>query len=65
MNNAPCKDCKNRSIGCHTTCKQYLDFKEQHKREMKAFYDSNAIDCALRDLRLNRCERLKDKRGII
>ena len=26
---APCKDCKERTVGCHATCKIYKIYKEQ------------------------------------
>lgn len=29
MNNAPCKGCLNRYVGCHSECKKYLDFKKE------------------------------------
>lgn len=27
MLNAPCKDCPNRCIGCHSVCDRYKDFR--------------------------------------
>ena len=33
-----CKDCKERSVGCHATCKKYLEEKElagKQKEELK------------------------------
>ena len=32
MNKVPCKDCKDREIGCHSKCKKYLDFKKDLKK---------------------------------
>ena len=26
-NGAPCKGCTDRVLGCHSTCKKYIDFK--------------------------------------
>lgn len=26
--NLPCKDCTERAVGCHSTCKKYLEQKE-------------------------------------
>ena len=35
---SPCLVCENRTIGCHSTCVQYADYKirlkQQHDREM-------------------------------
>ena len=32
MNKVPCKDCKDREIGCHSKCKKYLTFKKDLKK---------------------------------
>ena len=29
MNIAPCKDCKDRHIGCHSKCEKYLEYKKE------------------------------------
>lgn len=29
MNIAPCKDCKDRHIGCHGKCEKYLEYKKE------------------------------------
>jgi hypothetical protein len=29
MNKAPCKNCPNRKVGCHSTCQKYLDFRKE------------------------------------
>lgn len=31
MVSAPCKDCKDREVGCHSKCNRYLKFKEELK----------------------------------
>ena len=28
----PCKDCKDRQVGCHGKCKAYIDFKENAEK---------------------------------
>lgn len=36
---APCKDCDDRAIGCHSTCDKYRQFAEERKeyvRKVKA-----------------------------
>lgn len=35
---SPCKDCKERHLGCHTGCKKYAEFKakiEENKKKHK------------------------------
>lgn len=31
----PCKDCKDREIGCHGKCKAYADAKAKHSKVNK------------------------------
>lgn len=30
--NAPCKDCKDRKLGCHSTCEKYKKFDEENRK---------------------------------
>lgn len=32
MGLAPCKDCKDRVLGCHSTCQRYLEFRKEVDR---------------------------------
>ena len=36
---APCKDCKDRSEGCHGKCQIYIDFEKAHKEWKDKFRD--------------------------
>ena len=36
---SPCKDCSNRELGCHSTCKKYIQFQEDTQAETKARRD--------------------------
>lgn len=36
---SPCKDCSNRELGCHSTCKRYIQFQENTQAETKARRD--------------------------
>lgn len=44
-NSAPCKDCNQRYVGCHSECSEYLDFKQAievrkvQKREELSLHD--------------------------
>ena len=33
--NAPCKDCTDRVLGCHSVCEEYKLFHEERKRELE------------------------------
>jgi hypothetical protein len=35
MSKAPCKDCKERELGCHAKCEKYIDFKQEREQENK------------------------------
>ena len=32
INTAPCKDCKDRHLGCHGECEKYKEFKEYRNK---------------------------------
>ena len=29
---APCKDCPDRQVNCHSTCEKYIEFKKESDR---------------------------------
>lgn len=36
MVKAPCKNCADRDLGCHSTCKPYNDYKKEYERGTEA-----------------------------
>ncbi len=36
MAKAPCKDCPDRVVGCHSTCTKYQEFRKQQDAENEA-----------------------------
>lgn len=51
---APCKNCADRKLHCHSTCEKYLEFanakeeerEKQHKEKLKRFdYIGLQIEC--------------------
>jgi len=34
-NEPPCKDCADRTAGCHGTCSRYKDWHEQHVQKQR------------------------------
>lgn len=40
---APCKDCKDRAVGCHSTCKKYKEW-EAKKDELNKTERYNKVD---------------------
>lgn len=43
--NAPCKDCKNRHIGCHSECNEYKAFCESKTKEKANRRMENDLKC--------------------
>lgn len=37
MTNAPCKDCRQRSAGCHAECQEYNDWRRTHEQEKQDY----------------------------
>ena len=38
---APCRECKDRDIGCHGYCEKYLDFCEKNEKHRQERYKLN------------------------
>jgi len=43
---SPCKDCTKRSVNCHGTCEEYIEFQKQlnqekEERRIRTKYKSN------------------------
>lgn len=51
---APCKDCKDRYVGCHEKCKAYLDFKEAHEEWAKLVFQNKLEDTRIAQIEVNR-----------
>lgn len=64
---SPCKDCDDRCIGCHTTCGDYAEYKQELERrrtEVKAESESRAFERAVnaKIAKANRDRRKGDDR---
>jgi ribosomal protein S4 len=46
MNKAPCKDCPDRKVGCHSTCKKYLAFRQERIELNKKIYKQKEAEYA-------------------
>lgn len=36
---APCKDCPNRKLHCHSTCKKYLKFLNERQEQRESIHE--------------------------
>lgn len=41
---APCKDCPDRHIACHSSCEKFLDFKKQVEEAKHRGYIEHQLD---------------------
>lgn len=39
MNNAPCRDCVSREVGCHAGCERYKAYAERRERVRQNRHD--------------------------
>ena len=37
---APCKNCTDRVVGCHSTCEKYKDWKKKDKERKQKIFES-------------------------
>lgn len=37
--NAPCKDCPDRFVGCHSTCQKYVQYRTDRDDMIKKMYE--------------------------
>ena len=63
MVTAPCKDCKERVLGCHSICEMYITYKKKHNDEMTAFHKERELDASIHYERDRRIRRAMKRRG--
>ena len=44
-NTPPCKDCKDREIGCHSRCEKYGKFRAENEKR----YEQNRLNYHIKD----------------
>lgn len=47
---SPCKDCPDRQLGCHSTCKKYLTYKEICETIREEKYNQAELENSLRKI---------------
>lgn len=47
MNKAPCMNCKDRHILCHSRCKKYLEFKKRMDKISEKRMEEHNYNCYL------------------
>ena len=57
-----CKDCTEREIGCHATCKKYIDAKKEWEETKKKIYAERCRDVEYDAYRFDTvCKRKADR----
>ena len=60
---APCKDCENRHMGCHSSCQLYLDYKERNDKRREEDYQRREEGQKVRSVIVEGKARMKKSRA--
>ena len=63
MKNSPCKYCVSpkRHIGCHATCKEYKDAKQDHDSEKNLIREAKRVDDDVYEVNLESLKRSRQR----
>ncbi len=50
---APCKDCKDRQVNCHSFCERYKDYRDRHEAEATKLFHENATNGKISQMNYN------------
>jgi hypothetical protein len=56
-----CKDCKERHVGCHSTCKRHHDKCERERLKKEAILKARRAEWVVDDYIIKRVDRTKKK----
>ena len=57
--NPPCKGCKSRSVGCHSTCEEYTNWSKLRKEKLSQIYEKKKIERDIISHRFNTYKKIK------
>ena len=60
----PCKNCKDRYVGCHVKCLSYIDWKQRREAKLQDIKTQNDINNTLFGNKLNRDKMIVQEGGI-
>lgn len=63
MYNSPCKGCTNRIVGCHSTCRDYNEYKVNHEWELELIRREKQKELIANDYIAYRNEYYSKRRG--
>ena len=59
---APCKDCRNRTVTCHGVCKKYQAFRTETEAYNRKVYEQRNLDAPPRGMMQRVRQRLLDRK---
>jgi hypothetical protein len=62
MMTAPCLNCENRKVGCHSTCEEYIKFDKERKEIRAKMFAENELRGFDRERWNTAQKRLRKKR---
>lgn len=57
---APCKDCPDRQVGCHSTCEKYIEFKKEADEQRQERIARSEINQFVRESNERRYKRFRN-----
>ena len=58
----PCKDCADRSAGCHGTCHRYKDWHEQHVQRQREIRSKIEAENTMRSFYIESGNKIRKER---
>ena len=60
---APCQNCTDRYVGCHSQCSRFLEYQELHKEDKKLRYEAHKVEDEIRNAASAGIQRMKSRRA--
>lgn len=57
-----CKDCDDRSVGCHSTCARYIEEKEIHQKKKAEIDKNNRVNDEYIQYAINSSKNMKRRK---
>lgn len=62
---APCKDCPERYVGCHSSCARYGEYLRQHNAEKKRMYAEDVTTGQINELNWGSSRKKEKRKGAL
>ena len=61
---APCRDCPDRTMGCHPTCKAYIEWSQERQELIALREKEHELNTAIMKLNYNKRNYLKKRKHL-